>query len=125
MTIRSIPRRDVLSSLALSLLATSWPSAAFSGRDAASELLPHADAARLIGERYLVLVPEERSARRLHHALFGNTDTGDTKHQTLARLRELIDTRRRHDFTVGNTVILDGWLLARTEARLCALSVLA
>jgi hypothetical protein len=125
MTIRSIPRRDVLSSLALSLLATSWPSAAFSGRDAASELLPHADAARLIGERYLVLVPEERSARRLHHALFGNTDTGDAKHQTLAHLRELIDTRRRHDFTVGNTVILDGWLLARTEARLCALSVLA
>jgi hypothetical protein len=33
--------------------------------------------------------------------------------------------RRRHDFAAGDTVIIGGWILARTEARLCALATLA
>jgi hypothetical protein len=86
-------------------------------------LLPHRDAARRIGWRYLAVAPEERSTPLLRRLLFDGADV-DVGPEVLAHLRRLIDMKRRHDFSTGNTVIFDGWLLARTEARLCALATL-
>jgi hypothetical protein len=60
----------------------------------------------------------------LRRILFDGADV-DGGPQMLAHLRRLIDMKRRHDFSIGNTVTVDGWLLARTEARLCALATLA
>jgi hypothetical protein len=47
-----------------------------------------------LGQHYLKLHPEEDSAKRIAHALFGD-----------------------------NVVVIDGWVLTRTEARVFALSV--
>jgi hypothetical protein len=121
---RSIPRRHVVLSLAPWLVVTSAPSVSLSAANSASGLLPHRDAARRIGWRYLAVAPEERSTTRLRRLLFDGADV-DVGPEMLAHLRRLINMKRRHDFSIGNTVILDGWLLARTEARLCALATLA
>lgn len=111
-------------SLAPWLVVTSAPSSSPSAASSASGLLPHRDAARRIGWRYLAVAPEERSTTRLRRLLFDGADV-DVGPEMLAHLRRLIDMKRRHDFSIGNTVVLDGWLLARTEARLCALATLA
>jgi len=36
----------------------------------------------------------------------------------------LIQARIRQDFAVANVVTVDGWLLSRLEARLCAIAYL-
>jgi hypothetical protein len=38
-----------------------------------------------------------------------------------SRIRDQLDQLVLADFARGDTVLLDGWLLARTEARQCAL----
>ena len=124
MSTRLIQRRHVVLSLAPWLVVTSAPSSSPSAASSASGLLPHRDAARLIGWRYLAAAPEEQSTTRLRRILFDGADV-DVGPEMLAHLRRLIDMKRRYDFSVGNTVVLDGWLLARTEARLCALATLA
>lgn len=40
----------------------------------------------------------------------------------LAARRHRLEARVRAEFASGTTVQLDGWVLSRTEARLCALS---
>jgi hypothetical protein len=42
-----------------------------------------------------------------------------------AELKRVIGTRIRRDFTENAVVMVDGWMLSRTEARLCALIALA
>jgi hypothetical protein len=37
------------------------------------------------------------------------------------QLRAALDTRVRAQFGGGDTVLIQGWILARAEARLCAL----
>jgi hypothetical protein len=124
-TSSSLPRRRViLSSLALSLVVTSTASSA-SGRASLAALLSHLPAARLVGRHYLSLVPEERSAAALRRVLFDGADLEDGRPAGLERLRAHVHARRRQDFAAGDTLVVGGWLIARTEARLCALSVLA
>ena len=72
---------------------------------------------RRIGERYLAAHPEERS-RALLVADVG--PVGDDGLASFARLRD----RVRDDFAARRTVTVDGWLLARTEARAAALLAL-
>jgi len=78
------------------------------------EWLPDAAAARIIGGRYLAEVPgaAQRSpdwGRRL----------GDQP--DAAARRALLCERRSRDFTTDDVVLIDGWVLAATEAQLCAL----
>jgi hypothetical protein len=80
------------------------------------------DAARHVGRRYLAMAPGEADAHCLCREL-GISRPGRhaaMDRSTLAHLAEL----RREDFAHGRTVIIDGWLLARAEARLCALASL-
>ncbi len=42
----------------------------------------------------------------------------------VATLREALAARRREDFRLGRTVVLDGWVLAEAEAAACALAAL-
>jgi hypothetical protein len=60
---------------------------------------------------YLVAHPEERSRQLLSHLLI---DSGDGAIQS-----RLLRTIAR-DWSDHQVAVVDGWLLARSEARLCA-----
>ena len=83
-------------------------------------LLSDPSGAARIGRVYLAGQPEEARrellARRLCDAL------GEGPRSTL---RERMARCARRDFTRGDTVQLSGWLVSRSEARLCALAALA
>jgi hypothetical protein len=84
------------------------------------ELLPRdLRAARALGELYLETQPGERSASWLTRELFGSGLTVDRPRLDLLK-RRIRDSRAR-DFRRGDLVLLHGWLLPRTEARLLAL----
>ncbi|MBS1553360.1 MAG: hypothetical protein JSU09_00420 [Bacteroidetes bacterium] len=65
-----------------------------------------------IGERYCSKFPNEMSERFLARILFS-----DVKNRDKTTLQEIT----KNDFQSNNTVIIDGWMLSRTEARQCAL----
>lgn len=75
-----------------------------------------------LGERYLELRPEERSAGRLYRELFGIDLDPRCSRLDGGELLRRIRHRRAADFQHGELVVLDGWLLARTEARVFALA---
>jgi hypothetical protein len=68
-------------------------------------------ALRRLGALYLVAHPHERSRAVLSHLLIGG-DEGSIQWRILSAIDR--DWRGHH------VVVVDGWLLARTEARLCA-----
>ena len=72
-----------------------------------------------IGRRYLSLYPEEADVDRLWTALVGSSAPARTDELKM-RLAQL----RQRDFEDGEIAIVDGWILARTEARACALLAL-
>lgn len=71
-----------------------------------------------VGRRYLEAHPEERDPLVLL-TLLGFDLT------SAASIRATVRARSRADFASGDIVILDGWVLARTESRAFALMVLA
>jgi hypothetical protein len=86
-------------------------------------LIHHADSAALLGRLYLNGAPHEADPARLA-GLIGVTPVpalpaGDGGGQEA--LRKRLAERIRGDFLNGDTVEVDGWLLAISEARLCAL----
>jgi hypothetical protein len=97
--------------------------AAFASRDAAlarcvDELLPDPAGARAIDRLYLNEYPEAmRRTRALGSALRAQPDA--------AARRAALWARRRRDLAAEDVVLIDGWLLAATEAELCALALLA
>jgi hypothetical protein len=75
------------------------------------------DAVRGLGRRYRASVPGESDAPQLTEAI-------QESRPWTARIglrHPAIDDQVRDDFDAGRTVIVDGWLLSRTEARQCAL----
>jgi hypothetical protein len=83
--------------------------------------------ARRVGEAYLAATPAEANVARLTSGVVGSlprmpdllidVDAADLR----AAIAEVI----REDFRTERTVVIDGWILARTEARLYALAALA
>lgn len=81
-------------------------------RDCGAGFFSDLTALRRLGTIYLVAHPEERSRALLSHLLVA----GD--HGTIpSRLLNAV----ARDWSSNHVVVVDGWLLARTEARLCAL----
>ncbi len=75
-----------------------------------------------VGAAYLRSVDDaEARPERLMRSILG--DSPATMGQ--AELKQVIGTRIRGDFTENAVVVVDGWMLSRTEARLCALIALA
>lgn len=71
---------------------------------------------RHLGRRYRELHPAEDSQGLLAGAI------GAVAPESIFAERELqVDTAVQRDFAAGRTVMLDGWVLAVTEARQCAL----
>jgi hypothetical protein len=89
-------------------------------------LLRYEHAARPLGREYLRVMPREASQKvltaRVVERLPGGLRTLDEAGD--GRLRELLLQATVKDFGDLETVELQGWVLARTEARLCALAAL-
>jgi hypothetical protein len=76
----------------------------------------HRDSAIAIGRRYLDRYPDDA----LPAVLAEHANTGDP-----AAARSALRAGIRQDFERGDTVLLDGWVLARSECRACAALALA
>jgi hypothetical protein len=109
------------SGVALALAPTGCSTDA--GYDAASLAQPELLAAmgpelvRALGARYRALTPAERDAGALREAIL---DSRPLPARLLGARHPVADLVR-DDFARGRTVVVDGWILAATEARQCAL----
>lgn len=128
-----ISRRALLRALALGVPGALLPGRArasllpdSSGEDtrralwaALTELVPERNSARQIGRAYLRAYADDTDADGLARLLVGGA--GGTGEDLPGRLRRRI----RRDFREADVVWVRGWLLSRTEARLCAFALLA
>ena len=85
--------------------------------------LSDSEAARELGRAYLDAYPHERSAGAITAALRLGLDVLPFSVSD-ERLRALFHASVNRDFEQGRTVVLDGWVLSRTEIRLCGLAAL-
>lgn len=130
----ALSRRSLLKRLALVVLAGALP-AGLRAQNAdrrwrppsarLTRCLSDPQSAAVLGARYLARMPEEADRELLARLIAGarrralRLARADTR-----RLRALLARQQRADFACGRTVCLDGWVLSRTEARLCALAAL-
>jgi hypothetical protein len=79
--------------------------------------------ARCIGQMYLRQAPAEQDPTHLASLLLSSLQLSSHDALRLRRraLARLFSVGVRADFAAGRTVVLDGWMLSRTEARVCAL----
>jgi hypothetical protein len=82
-----------------------------------NSLLPDLADARKVGALYLAQTLSENDPDLLWGALFGAAGARDR-----ARCRRILVARITDDFRSSNVLRLHGWVMARSEARLCALS---
>jgi len=87
-----------------------------------SRLFSDPENARAIGARYLAQYPE-RSDRDSIVADLGLPSPESGKYKKDA-LKNWIAESQRRDFAAGKTVMVNNWILSRTEANLCALIAL-
>jgi acyl CoA:acetate/3-ketoacid CoA transferase alpha subunit len=129
-----ISRRNVLKQLALGGLIFVLPAALLTApatevfRPLASRLkrfFRSAQSAQIVGQRYLAVTAGEADAALLAARIAGTQQyylrlvSADEP-----TLRALLAVQQQADFAEGRTVNIDGWILSRTEARLCALAAL-
>ena len=117
-----LDRRRFLQVTAAGMVA-SLTSSACSGDDDDARLpglLEMLGAARIweIGSSYRKAVPNENTEAALRAAISGSRP----KTRTISSIwSDPIERQVQNDFATGRTVIVDGWVLAETEARQCAL----
>lgn len=88
-----------------------------------TDFLTDAPSARLIGKAYLQLEPDERSEERLIDLVFPalrSAQEPPLRDEILAQFLASV----RSDFEETRVVRIGGWLLSRTESRLCGLVAL-
>ena len=124
-------RRFFLISLAISPIFFSWPirwlRVSVEADDleirlvkyCLSNVLTDQSGAHLIGKVYLSAYPDDRNETLILKDLLGSTRLHGPDD-----LRRRIAKRREQDFMEGEVVVVDGWILARSEARAAALTVL-
>ncbi|MGH3092968.1 MAG: hypothetical protein ACRDOG_11685 [Gaiellaceae bacterium] len=130
---RRIRRRTFLLGAAGAGVSALWGSARLwpfaqtpvSAGERLAGLIDH-ESARVIGREYLRLVPGEASAATLAARVVERLPGGSRAVDAASddRLHELLLGVTLEDFEGLRTVELHGWVLARTEARLCALAAL-
>jgi hypothetical protein len=91
-----------------------------------SGVLRHQAAAGEVGRAYLRAHPSEADPERLVAGITGDWEQGPAELDRLGRdaLRLRLREQIRTDFAQGRTVLVDGWVLAASEARLFGLSAL-
>jgi len=83
---------------------------------ALEDIIRNRPAAEQIGSIYLAAHPDEEDFDRLAGDLIDSSFEGDSE-----ILRQRISAQRVRDFANEDVTIVDGWVLARVEARVCAL----
>jgi len=73
------------------------------------------DTMNTIGLNYMLKVPKESRERTLVKRIMGKSKS------EAVNLSTTLEKQISNDFTAGNTVMVDGWILSVTEARQCAL----
>lgn len=76
---------------------------------------------RHIGKKYRLAVPEEKDKANLKRILLTADDGKLMATNDKYALAEFIDSKVQKDFLGNTTVIVDGWIISKTEARQCAL----
>jgi hypothetical protein len=130
----ALTRRSVLAVIAqfggLALACSSNSTFAAATRPQADEvaaklrsLVRNPWSARKIGQIYRGINPAENNLSDLPGLILSSIDVKFEDAVKLERrtLDGLLKARVRADFTIGQTAQLNGWILSRTEARLCAL----
>jgi hypothetical protein len=123
-----VTRREVLVCALLPLTGcVPGPDTQDAERDLASwlrSLPPGPVAAAAIGALYLRDRPEEQSAGWLARELFDSELSGKLDRAGFQSLLDRVVASRARDFADDDLVILDGWVVPRTEARLLTLIAL-
>ena len=83
--------------------------------------LSHPGSAARVGQAYFGAYPDEADIDHLVKALDGSLRLGRYGRQAV---RERLAGAMREDFADGRTVRVQGWVLSRTEARLCGVAAL-
>lgn len=131
----AIPRRDFLcQALAACGSALVAPAPLVDGhqatasdramRSSAGYFGDRADAVRAIGEAYLRQLGRDPNRESILAAARGTLESIDRARDERSAIQTLVRAVRE-DFERGRTVQLDGWILSRTEAEICALTLLA
>lgn len=71
-----------------------------------------------VGNAYLEKVPNEADKRTLIKFLPADASSDTTE------IPQIMEQQVKRDFETGSTVVINGWLLSKTEARQCALLAL-
>jgi hypothetical protein len=131
---RTLPRREFLWQ-ALAACGTSWLAPAGpiddaqlapierSARTGAAYFGDQADAVRAIGEAYLRHLGRAVNRESVLAAARGTIEVIDRSRDEPGAIRAIVRAVRR-DFEEGRSVQVEGWILSRTEAELCALTLL-
>lgn len=79
-----------------------------------------------IAAAYLVTLARERaSPAALTRDILGHTSISSAAGLTVPMVRRIVAERISLDFLYDDIVCIDGWMLSKTEARLCALAATA
>ena len=81
------------------------------------------DAVRAVGEAYLRQLGRDTTRESVVAAARGALDAIDRSRDQPGAIRALVRAVRE-DFERGRSVQLEGWILSRTEAEICALTLL-
>ncbi|MGF1499198.1 MAG: hypothetical protein ACFB8W_20575 [Elainellaceae cyanobacterium] len=83
--------------------------------------------ARVVGKTYLSSIPESlhRDAILSEICLSCSGGVEALSNMNTQALKEWFDRRQRNDFAEGRTVMVDGWVLSKTEVDICALAALS
>jgi hypothetical protein len=98
-----------------------WPTATLP-EDSIAGLFSDSEAARAVGLRYLAYFPAEADREWLWRMLSANLKYHPSADPD--SLGGALGNQCRQEFMAGSTVLVDGWILARSEARVCALLAL-
>lgn len=85
-----------------------------------TSIIRNKESARMIGEEYLRVNPNEND-RILLEATLCDSNNGSLFRDDYLDARANIVSRIRADYESGRTAMVGGWILSQTEARLCAL----
>jgi hypothetical protein len=82
--------------------------------------------AKIVGVEYLRSVPSETNADFLIDLIcpLNGGQRAEFIQADKQKLKELLLLRQRQDFEYGRVVNLRGWILSKTECRVCALTAL-
>lgn len=77
-----------------------------------------------LGKRYLAETPEESSLTVLRNLVFPKCPDGKSPYFGPNYDGSFFSNRFHSDFRAGQVANIDGWILSRTELRLCAIAAL-